>query len=1131
VAAATSLNFSFLASHDPVLAVLGAQAERRFADDPIGSLVKLRQLTEQLAQRAAAQSGVYATSGQDSQLDLLRRLQTRGTLPRSVADLFHSVRKAGNLAAHDLRGDQGEALQQLKVTWQIAIWFHRTFGHAKGFQPGPFVPPVDRSKEHDELAGELARLKGELDKAKVAGDQAKALAEQAAREKLSAEERAKKEAEERAVWEQLAADAEKRFAEQLDVMQKQATAKPKQVQQLVEKAEAAATHVALDEVATRKLIDAQLRAAGWEVDTAALSYAQGVRPTKNRNFAIAEWPATDVKDGGKSGRADYALFCGLEAIAVVEAKRDSKSVSSVIDSDAKGYARSLTLDDQNLHPSAPWGKYRVPFLFATNGRPFLRQLQEQSGVWFLDGRKNTNHPRALEGWFRPEELTAMLKLDFDAAVEALRHEPTDILGLRDFQREAIRKVEEAIGKGQRAIMLAMATGTGKTRTAIALAYRLLKTKTVRRILFIVDRESLGEQAQDAFKDARIETGRTFADIYELKELRDLKPEGDTKVHFATIQGMVRRALSPSDDEQAPSVGQYDCIIIDECHRGYTLDQELSESELGFRDQEEYKSLYRRALDHFDAIKIGLTATPALHTREIFGKPVFEYSYRRAVVEGVLVDHEPPTRIVTKLAKDGIRWKAGEEMEVLDTRTGAIDKVKLPDDVGIDIEGFNKQVVTEGFNRAVCGRLAEHLDPMLDAKTLVFAANDDHADLVVRLLKEAFAAKGTDVDDDAIVKITGASVQKRPKLIKLYKNERYPNIAVTVDLLTTGIDVPKICNLVFLRRVRSRILYEQMLGRATRTCDAIGKDVFRIYDAVDLYRDMQKYTDMKPVVAKPQLTFEQLIREAVTVETKHKKTVVEQLVAKLQRKIPRLAGEALEVFETIAGMSPKALVAKLQGDSPNAVAQWLATKPELARVLDRKTDGSYALPVSHHADHVLHETRGYGEGQQRPADYLESFSKFVKDNLNKIPALLVVTQRPRDLTRKELRALKAALDGAGYTEVALKTAWRDTTDADVAASIIGYVRQAALGDPLVPYEQRVDRALEKMTKRNKWTDAQRGWLKRIAKQLKIETILDRTSFDEGQFKSDGGAKHIDKVFGGKLDSLLSELRASIWEDAG
>jgi type I restriction enzyme R subunit len=188
-------------------------------------------------------------------------------------------------------------------------------------------------------------------------------------------------------------------------------------------------------------------------------------------------------------------------------------------------------------------------------------------------------------------------------------------------------------------------------------------------------------------------------------------------------------------------------------------------------------------------------------------------------------------------------------------------LELDDEIQFDVDAFNRRVITEHFNRAVLGELVNHIDPEQDEKTLVFCATDEHADMVVMLLKEALAKKYGAVDDDTVAKITGAT--DRPlQAIRRYRNERHPNIAVTVDLLTTGIDVPKIANLVFLRRVRSRILYEQMIGRATRLCPEIGKERFRIFDAVDLYSALKDVTDMKPVVVNPFVTFEQLEKEIV-----------------------------------------------------------------------------------------------------------------------------------------------------------------------------------------------------------------------------------------------------------------------------
>jgi len=1121
VAALASPNFGFLTSHDPFLESLGAAAERYFADDPAAALFKLRLLGEQLAKRAAALTGVFVTDG-DAQTDVLRRLQDRRVVTREVSDLFHSVRKAGNAAAHEGRGTKMDALQQLKVARQLSIWFHRTFGNAPSFNPGPFVPPSDPREQDEAVARELAELRQRLAAVKLDAEQARAVADQAARERMSAEERARLATEERTVWEQLAADNERKLAEELERARAQAEQAPQQVEQFVARAATAAEQVELDEAATRRLIDQQLRDVGWEADTAHLTHASGARPEKGRNLAIAEWPCT-------AGRADYVLFAGLEAVGVVEAKKKNVDVAGKIDQ-AKRYSQTIRLEPANA-PHGPWREYRVPFLFSSNGRPYIKQIQTKSGIWFADVRRKTNHPRALEAWYPPDGLVALLRMDEAAADAALEREPIEALGMRDYQSEAVLAVERAITKGQREILLAMATGTGKTRTAIGLSYRLLKTKRVRRILFLVDRSSLGVQAADAFKDARIETGKTFADIYELKELRDIRPERDTRVHFATVQGLIKRVLWPEEDQPAPTVDQYDCIIIDECHRGYLLDREANEEDLEFRNQDQYLSQYRRVLEHFDAIKIGLTATPALHTTEIFGAPVFEYGYRRAVVEGVLVDHEPPVRIVTQLAEDGISFRAGEEVEVYDPSTQAVDKVHLADDVDLEIESFNRRVLTKSFNEVVCDVIAQHIDPSLPEKTLVFCATDSHADMVKELLEKAFEKRYGEVEDDLVMKITGASDQPLQK-IRRFKNERLPNTVVTVDLLTTGIDVPPIANLVFLRRVRSRILYEQMIGRATRKCDDIGKDVFHIYDAVDLYKTMSTVSDMKPVVANPAITFKELVEALLKAPTDSaRERVIEQLVAKLQRKSKRLSDEVRSRFETLAGSEPAEILKKLREQPSAATVEWFAQKAALVEVLDQSSGTPYRPYVSHHGDVLREVTRGYGEGRERPEDYLESFKIFLKANMNKIPALVIVTQRPRELTRAQLRDLKRALDEAGFTESYLRSAWKEKTNADIAASIVGFVRQAALGDALVPYAERVDRAIARVLASRAWTGPQRQWLERIAKQLKVETVVDREAIDTGAFQRDGGFRRIDRVFEGKLDEVLTELRGEIWQTAG
>jgi type I restriction enzyme R subunit len=304
----------------------------------------------------------------------------------------------------------------------------------------------------------------------------------------------------------------------------------------------------------------------------------------------------------------------------------------------------------------------------------------------------------------------------------------------------------------------MATGTGKTKLAIALLYRLLSVKRFRRVCFVVDRSALGDQASGEFRSTKIVGPRAFADIFDLRGLGDIRPEPETKVHICTIQGLVKRVLFADEPGSVPPIDQYDLIVVDECHRGYLLDRELSDSELSFRSQDDYISKYRRVLEHFDAVKIGLTATPALHTVQIFGDPVFTYSYREAVVDGFLIDHEPPVRIETALAQAGITFKKGEKIEFLDTASGQIDLTHAPDEITFDVEAFNRKVVTVPFNRTVAEELARHIDPTLEGKTLVFAVSDAHADIVVEELKRAFEDRYGEIEMARCVRSPAASTR-------------------------------------------------------------------------------------------------------------------------------------------------------------------------------------------------------------------------------------------------------------------------------------------------------------------------------------------------------------------------------------
>ena len=1096
-------NFEHLKAHDQQLVRLGMLAERYFADD--------------------------FASPDEKQVDLVRRLQDQGIVPREVGTLFTEVRKAGNDANHRLGGDHRTALLGLRLTWQLGVWFHRTFKDP-AFKSGPFQPPAPPANESAELKAELDALRAELVQHRAAHHDAAQVLDQAQAQIKRAED-------DRAFWETMAAEAESAKAEllqRLEVLQAQAATEPPQViAKFVAAANSAAAVIQISEGDTRKLIDEQLAAAGWTVDSAQLTFAKGARPQRGQNFAIAEWPT-------ETGPADYALFIGLTPVAIVEAKRKNIDVSAALQQ-AKRYSRGFRASPEVELPAGNFGtnaEFRVPFVFSSNGRPYLRQLAEKSGVRFCDLRRPENLGHPLDGWYTPEGLNALLQRDDDRAHAELANAPFDYgFPLRPYQQKAILATEASIQEGQRAILLAMATGTGKTKTCIALIYRLLKAKRFRRILFLVDRSALGEQAANAFKDTRMERLQTFADIFGIKELDDQLPDADTAVHLATVQGMVQRVLYPSEGVAPPPIDQYDCIVVDECHRGYLLDRELSDTELSFRGYDDYVSKYRRVLDYFDAVKVGLTATPALHTTQIFGPPVFTYGYREAVVDGYLVDYEPPVQVHTQLSNQGIAWKAGEEVKVYNTGRQQIDLFKAPDEIKLKVDDFNRKVITRAFNEVVCSYLAQELDTASRRKTLIFCVSDSHADMVVGLLKQSFAAQYGAVEDDAVIKITGAA-DKPLQLIRRFKNERLPNVAVTVDLLTTGVDVPEICNLVFLRQVNSRILFDQMLGRATRLCDFGGTDVkdsFRVFDAVRIFEAIGDMTAMKPVVVNPKISFTQLAQELAKLKDESATELArDQFLAKLQRKRRHLSDQHRQDFEAKAGMPVQAFVQKLKAMPLAEVAAWFVQNPDLGELLDRRGDGAERdMYVSEHADSFERAERGYGKAQ-KPDDYLRAFSDFIKTQGNQIPALVTVLTRPRELTRAQLRELVLALDKAGFTETNLASAWRELTNQDIAARIVGYIRQAAIGDALVPYAERVDHALQNLLGHppggKPWSTPQRDWLKRIAAQTKANVLVDHAALDDPDliFKREGGGfARLNKVFNGQLQPVLEAFNDALW----
>ncbi len=436
--------------------------------------------------------------------------------------------------------------------------------------------------------------------------------------------------------------------------------------------------------------------------------------------------------------------------------------------------------------------------------------------------------------------------------------PERITRLRPYQLGAITATEAAIRSGRRELLVAMATGTGKTFLTVAQIYRLLESKLAKRILFLVDRKALAAQAVREFNAFNTPQGNKLANEYEIYSQKFQKEDfGDddpfdpkvlpneyltapkashTFVYVSTIQRTARNlfgaegcfaqcggdteAEADADKLDIP-IHAFDLIIADECHRGYTA-QEMS--------------VWRNTLNHFDAIKVGLTATPAAHTTALFGAPVFRYTVEQAILDGFLVDYEP-VAIKSEVRMNGIFLNEGETIERVDTDTGQKALDQLEDERAFEAASIERDITAPDSNRKIIEEVAKYAyaheaDTGHFPKTLIFAVNDlphtSHADQLVKTCRAVF-----NQGDDFVKKITGnPNVDCPLQRIREFRNRPNPKVVVTVDMLSTGVDIPALEFIVFLRPVKSRILWEQMLGRGTRLCPDINKSKFVVFDCFD-----------------------------------------------------------------------------------------------------------------------------------------------------------------------------------------------------------------------------------------------------------------------------------------------------------
>ncbi len=851
--------------------------------------------------------------------------------------------------------------------------------------------------------------------------------------------------------------------------------------------------------------------------------------------AVEEYPTAN-------GPADYALFVGGRLLGILEAKKVKVGPQNVLEQ-AKRYAKGIFAGAGN------WNGFRVPFLYASNGEI----------VWHLDVRNPKNISRPLADFHSPDALKEWFEKDPAAGYERLKIHPTEISGLRGYQREAVESVENALAAGKRAMLLAMATGTGKTFTTVSLIYRLLEAKAARRILFLVDRRALAAQAVREFSSFSTPSGSKFDKEYEVYSQRfrkeDLEGEkgfdpkalpnayltspkaAHTFVYVSTIQRMTvnlfgweqacpQNADDPDYEEGADRmdipIHAFDVIIADECHRGYTAKETAA---------------WRKVMDYFDAVKIGLTATPAAHTLALFKEVVYRYTTEKAIQDGFLVDYDA-VKIRSGVRMNGIFLKPGEHVGVIDTDTGAEIYDQLEDEREFATGEIERNITSPDSNRKIIREVAKYAYRHQEEtgrfpKILIFAANDlphtSHCDQLVGICKELFGQ-----GDEFVKKITGSPSVDRPlQRIREFRNRPNPKIAVTVDMLTTGVDIPALEFLVFLRPVKSRILWVQMLGRGTRRCPDFPKEKFTIFDCFDgtLIEYFKDSTDFPvELPQKDPIPLAQVIENIY--QNADRAWFTKVLIKRLRRIERTMSGEAMEAFSAFIpdgdmGRFVDRLPDQLREDFSGAMK--LLRNKALQGLLEDYPRAKRQFLVGYEVEDEVTSEAVFttGAGYHKPEDYLDLFARFVKENPEQIEAIQILLNRPKEWRTQALDDLRAKLEQSHFAEKELQRAHQLVYKKPLA-DIISMVKHGAKKEnPLLTAQERVNAAMKRATEGKTFNEEQRQWLEYIREHLIQNLSIEMDHFDYAPvFERRGGLSRARATFQEALSPLLQELNFAI-----
>jgi type I restriction enzyme R subunit len=910
----------------------------------------------------------------------------------------------------------------------------------------------------------------------------------------------------------------------------------------------------------RVLIDAQLVAAGWVVqDREAIDLVNHVGVAV-REVIMEKW----------AGRADYVLYINRKMVGVIEAKPQGTTLMAV-QWQSHRYSKGLT---ETQSKSAVLVDGELPFIYEASG----------SETNFTNVYDPEPRARRIFNFQKPETLARIIRGSENQKHATWRGRVQDLpdtegYDLRPASRRAVIAIEKSLKDNQHSRSLVqMATGAGKTRMAVTESYRLLKHGGFTRVLFLVDRNNLGDQTLREFRDFTTpDDGRKFTDLYNVDKLTGSGMVGSSAVVISTIQRVFSvlkgQTVTDSDDPNldgyipdAPVEVQYnpelppeafDLVIVDECHRSIY-------------------GLWRGVIEYFDAHVVGLTATPTKQTLGFFQQNlVSEYTFPQSVADKVNVDFEV-YRIKTKISESGSTIEAGTVVPVLDKKTREQRLMQLDEEMPYSASDLDRSVLSKSQIRTVLetfrDRLFTEIFPgrRVVPKTLIFAKDDNHAEEIVTQVMQVFG-KG----NDFAAKIT-YNAKDPKKLLQDFRNSPTLRIAVTVDMIATGTDVKAIECVFFMRDVRSGTYFEQMKGRGARsmddasftslTPDATHKERFVIVDAVGVTE--HDFVDAAPLERTKTVPLKTLLEKAATFTiTADEIASLASRLARLSRELTpaenaeltALAGTPLQEItqqlvkiadpDTLAGVIENApLDAEGKKDTQKAMSDFIeqiitpiASNPQLRqRILEIRL--SHDLIFDEGSRDELLDARGVVD-TSKARNLVESWIQYVEDNKNEITAIQMLYSKPKNvgITYKEIKDLAERIrrphptwtvDVLWNAYLALeptrvrKSAVHTTTD---LVSLVRFTLKQM--DELVPYAQLVEERyagwlLQQENLGVKFTDNQKWWLDRIKDAISQSAHFDVKDLEMSPFTERGGSSGVEEALGNAVTQIIESMNMEL-----